>query len=255
MIEVEKNNHIFEIYIKTDELNSLDEEFFGEFIEVLKEAESDRKNKAILLSARGDKFFSNGFNPKLFLGKEKEEIKLLVTLAMEASSRLLFSNRPVVCAMNGHAMGVGAVFAVFSDYRLLIEKQGRIAFPESMIGLNFPSASCHVLRELIGIKAATDLLFTGRGVKASEALTMGLIDEIAPSPEELLPLARKWCAKFEKMAIESVTGLKISLRDSTRLTVDILLERDIELLTSALLTKNGQEGLKSIQEGRRAKFV
>ncbi|EQA36172.1 enoyl-CoA hydratase/isomerase family protein [Leptospira inadai serovar Lyme str. 10] len=254
MIEVEKNGHILELYIKTNETNSLGTDFFRKLRETMESAESDPSIKAILLSGRNDKFFSNGFNPEIFIGKELSEIKVVLKEALEACGKVLFSSRPIVCALNGHSMGVGAVLAIFSDYRILVEKKGRIGFPEALIGLNFPSTSGYVLKELVGIKTAQDLLYSGRGLKSDEALAVGLVEESATA-EELIPKARKWCDQFASMALESVIGIKIALRDSQRLVADRLEARDIDLLATAVHAKNGQEGLRSILERRRPAFT
>ncbi len=253
MLDVEKNGHILELYIKTNETNSLGKPFFDALASTMQEAEKDRTVKAIILSGRNDKFFSNGFNPEIFVGKSLEEIKSVLHDALGACARVLFSNKPVLCAMNGHSMGVGAVLAIFSDYRILVEKKGRIGFPESMIGLNFPSTAGTILKDLVGIKVARDLLFSGRGVKSDEALEIGLVEE-SSSPTDLIPKARKWCGQFQDMAIESVIGIKVALRDSQRIVADQLEKRDIDLLAEAINTRNGQEGMKSILERRRPVF-
>ncbi|EQA47072.1 enoyl-CoA hydratase/isomerase family protein [Leptospira broomii serovar Hurstbridge str. 5399] len=254
MIEAEKNGHILELYIKTNETNSLGVDFFRTLSETMESAENDRSIKAILLSGRNDKFFSNGFNPEIFIGKELSEIKAVLKEALGACGKVLFSSRPIVCAMNGHSMGVGAVLAIFSDYRILVEKKGRIGFPEALIGLNFPSTSGYVLKELVGIRTARDLLYSGRGLKSDEAVAVGLVEESATA-EDLIPKARKWCDQFATMAIESVIGIKISLRDSQRLVADQLESRDIDLLAAAVHSKNGQEGMRSILERRRPAFT
>ncbi|TGJ99932.1 enoyl-CoA hydratase/isomerase family protein [Leptospira selangorensis] len=254
MLDVEKNGHILELYIKTNETNSLGREFFRKFKEVLEQAENDRSVKSILLSGRNDKFFSNGFDPEIFVGKNLEEIKEVLREALGACGRVLFSPKPVVCAMNGHSMGVGAVIAIFSDYRILVEKKGRLGFPESLIGINFPSTAGTVLKDLVGMKTARDLLYSGRGLKADEAVQVGLVEESA-TPEDIIPKARKWCSQFQDMAMESVVGVKIALRDSQRLLADTLEKRDVDLLAQAIASSNGQEGMKSIQERRRPVFT
>lgn len=254
MIEIEKNGHIRELYINTSETNSMDLAFFQALDRAFEDAQKDPAVKAVLLSGRNEKFFSNGFDPALFVGKDLEEIKVSLRAALAAAGKVLFSNKPVVCAMNGHAMGVGAVLALFSDYRVLVEKKGRIGFPESLIGINFPSTSGHVLTKLVGLRAARDLLYSGRALKSDEALAIGLIDEFA-APEELLSRARKWCAQFKDMAMESVVGIKVALRDADRLVSDQLASNDLELLARAVASANGQEGMKSILEKRRPHFT
>ncbi len=253
MIDVVRNGHILELYIQTNETNSLGVEFFRALSADIEEAESDRTIKAVILTSRNDKFFSNGFDPNIFVNKKREEVRDVLSEALAAAGKVLLSARPVVAAMSGHAMGVGAVLAIFSDYRLLVEKKARLGFPESLIGLNFPSTSAHVLTELVGVRNARDLLYSGRALKADEAVAMGLVDEAVPAAD-LMPRARRWCAQFERMPIESVAGIKVALRDAQRIVSESLASNDLELLADAVCSPNGQEGMKSILEKRRPVF-
>lgn len=254
MIREERNDYIAELYVNTNEFNSFGKEFFLELRETLKKLSADRKVKAVIFSSDNEKYFSRGFNPEFFIGKPAEEILEGVSLAINVSHEALFFNKPVVAAVNGHAFGVGAVLSLYSDYRIMIQKKPRISFPESLIGLNFPGVTAYVLTQTVGLKNARDLLYSGKMVKAEEAYSIGLADEIALDEKDLLEKARKYCRTFKDMAIESVTGLKSGILEHTRYFASINLERDIQSLSSAICSANGQEGLLSIQENRRPAF-
>ncbi|EMO15566.1 enoyl-CoA hydratase/isomerase family protein [Leptospira santarosai str. CBC1416] len=249
-----RNNHILELYIETNEVNSLNKDFFKTFSIKLDSIAKDRTIKAVILTSKNEKFFSNGFNPEIFVGKTFEQIQDVMHLALDTASKYLFLERPVICAMNGHAMGLGAVFAIFSDYRIMVEKKGRICFPESQIGINFPAVPGFMLKEIVGTAKTRDLLYSGKGLKAEEALQIGLIDEIASSSEDLMARTRKYCDQFKDMAIGSVIGIKVSLRDPVRFFAEHNSERDVRLISEAIFSKNGQEGMKSILEKRRPIF-
>ncbi|EMM73210.1 enoyl-CoA hydratase/isomerase family protein [Leptospira weilii] len=254
MLSEIRNDHILELYIETNEVNSLNGDFFKTISAKLDAINKDSTIKAVILTSKNEKFFSNGFNPEIFVGKTSEEIQDVMRLALDTASKYLFLERPVICAMNGHAMGLGAVLAIFSDYRIMVEKKGRIGFPESQIGINFPAVPGFMLKEIIGIAKARDLLYSGKGLKAEEALQIGLIDEIASSSEDLMARARKYCDPFKDMAIGSVIGIKLSLRDPIRFFAEHNSERDVKLISEAVFSKNGQEGMRSILERRRPVF-
>lgn len=254
MLSEIKNDHILELYIETNEVNSLKVEFFKTFSAKLDLIAKDQSIKSVILTSKNEKFFSNGFNPEIFVDKSSEEIKNVMRIALETASKYLFLDRPVVCAMNGHSMGLGAVFAIFSDYRIMVEKKGRLGFPESQIGINFPAVAGFMLKEVVGITKARDLLYSGKALKAEEALEISLIDEVASSSDDLITRARKYCDQFKNMAIGSVVGIKVSLRDPVRIFAEHNAERDVELISKAIFSKNGQEGMKSILEKRRPVF-
>lgn len=123
-----------------------------------------------------------------------------------------------------------------------------MGFPESQIGINFPAVAGFMLKEVVGITKARDLLYSGKALKAEEALEIGLIDEVASSSDDLITRARKYCDQFKNMAIGSVVGIKVSLRDPVRIFAEHNAERDVELISKAIFSKNGQEGMKSILE-------
>lgn len=254
MIREERNDYIAELYVKTNEFNSFGKEFFIELREKLKKLSEDSKVKAVIFSSDNDKYFSKGFNPEFFIGKTAAEIFEGVSLAVNVSHEALFFNKPVIAAVNGHAFGVGAVLALYSDYKIMIQKKPRISFPESLIGLNFPGVTAYVLTQTVGLKNARDLLYTGKMVKAEEAVSIGLADAIAIDEKDLLDKARKYCRTFKDMAMESVTGLKTGLLEQTRQFAAVNLERDIRSLAEAVCSANGQEGLLSIHENRRPVF-
>lgn len=255
MLSEIRNKHILELYIETDEVNSLNGDFFKTISAKLDAINNDPTVKAVILTSKNEKFFSNGFNPEIFVGKTLEQIRDVMHLALDTASKYLFLERPVICAMNGHAMGLGAVLAIFSDYRIMIEKKGRIGFPESQIGINFPAVPGFMLKEIVGITKARDLLYSGKGLKAEEALEIGLIDEISSSSEDLMARARKYCDQFKDMAMGSVIGLKVSLRDPIRFFAEHNSGRDVKLISEAVFSKNGQEGMTSILERRRPIFL
>ncbi|AXR68997.1 enoyl-CoA hydratase/isomerase family protein [Leptospira mayottensis] len=255
MLSEIRNNHILELYIETNEVNSLNEDLFKTISAKLDAINNDPTVKAVILTSKNEKFFSNGFNPEIFVGKTSEQIQDVMHTALDTASKYLFLERPVICAMNGHAMGLGAVLAIFSDYRIMVEKKGRIGFPESQIGINFPAVPGFMLKEIVGITKARDLLYSGKGLKAEEALEIGLIDEISSSSEDLMVRARKYCDQFKDMAIGSVIGIKVSLRDPIRFFAEHNSERDVKLISEAVSSKNGQEGMTSILERRRPIFL
>ncbi|HMV80097.1 MAG TPA: enoyl-CoA hydratase/isomerase family protein [Leptospiraceae bacterium] len=254
MIREERNDYIAELYVKTNEFNSFGKEFFLELRDLLKKLSLDRKVKAVIFSSDNEKYFSKGFNPEFFIGKSREEIFEGVSLAVNVSHEALFFSKPVIAAVNGHAFGVGAVLALYSDYKIMIQKKPRISFPESLIGLNFPGVTAYVLTQSVGLKTARELLYTGKMVKAEEAMNIGLIDETALDEKDLLERARKYCRTFKDMAMESVTGLKSGILEQVRHFASVNLERDIQGLSDAVSSSNGQEGLRSIHENRRPVF-
>lgn len=101
------------------------------------------------------------------------------------NSAIEASRLPVLAAINGFAMGGGAVLALACDIRLAAQS-ARIGFPEVKVGAFASGSGTQRLPRLIGRGRALDLLLTGRTVNADEALQIGLIEYLLPDDQLLL---------------------------------------------------------------------
>ena len=126
--------------------------------------------------------------------------------------RTLFAfPRPVVAAVNGHAIAGGCVIALASDARLMAEGDGRIGLPELLVGVPFPTAALEVVRFAVPGEKLQSLIYTGRTLSAREALGAGLVDELVAADD--LPNRAQEVARQLAMIPPTVYGLtKQSLR-------------------------------------------
>ncbi|HYE87708.1 MAG TPA: enoyl-CoA hydratase/isomerase family protein [Vicinamibacterales bacterium] len=89
--------------------------------------------------------------------------------------------KPVVAAVNGHAIAGGCILAAACDHRIMTEGNGRIGIPELAVGVPFPALPLQIMAARVPDGHLRDLVFTGRTVQVDEAKTMGLIDEKCPA--------------------------------------------------------------------------
>jgi enoyl-CoA hydratase len=101
--------------------------------------------------------------------------------AMESLFRALLSfPKPLVAAVNGHAIAGGCIIAATCDYRIMVDGKARIGVPELLVGVPFPSLPFEIMRARVAPAHFRQLVLSGRTVYPAEALSLGLIDEIAP---------------------------------------------------------------------------
>lgn len=117
--------------------------------------------------------------------------------------------KPVICALNGHAVGVGATYALVCDVRLMAP-EAKIGFVFTRRGMLSELGSHAVLPKVVGLSNAADLLLSGRAITATEAATMGLVSAVL-DPDDLLPEAIR---RADDMA---VNGAPVSMALSKRL--------------------------------------
>jgi enoyl-CoA hydratase len=89
--------------------------------------------------------------------------------------------KPVIAAINGHAIAGGCILAAACDHRVMTEGNGRIGIPELAVGVPFPALPLQIMVARVADGALRDLVFSGRTVQIDEARTLGLIDEKCPS--------------------------------------------------------------------------
>lgn len=89
--------------------------------------------------------------------------------------------KPMVAAINGHAIAGGCILAAACDHRIMVEGNGRIGIPELAVGVPFPALPLQIMSARLADGALRDLVFTGRTVQVDEARAMGLVDEKCPA--------------------------------------------------------------------------
>jgi|JI8StandDraft_1071087.scaffolds.fasta_scaffold60791_1 enoyl-CoA hydratase/carnithine racemase len=244
---------LFEVKMSFNSKNTYDLEGLETIVSTLGKLAENDKLRALVLSSSVDGYFSNGLEPKMFLGASKKEVQEAVVLLMRASQAFYLFPFPTISLIQGHCMAAGAVFAIFSDYRFMVDRGARIGFSEALVGLNFPSFPAKILTELVGFRESRDLLYTGRLIKGDEALKIGLVDYIYPKAE-LEAECFAFAHKISQLPLGSAKGIKKAMIDPYRIGMKEITQWDTEALVETIMTSNAQEGFQSILEARKPNF-
>lgn len=106
--------------------------------------------------------------------------------AVSRTFEALFSlPKPVVAAVNGHAIAGGCVMTCAADYRLMAREPGRIGIPELLVGVPFPVVPLEIMRFAVPPQHVQSLVYLGATLPADSALEHGLVDAVV-DPERLL---------------------------------------------------------------------
>ena len=161
-------------------------------------------------------------------------------------------SKPVICVVNGPAIGGGAELAMFCDLVIATPK-ARFAQPEITIGV-FPPLASTILPFLVGPKIALEIILTGEAVSAERALEFGLVNRLVPETqlektvEELLTRMSAHSGPVLTMAKKAILGsLGLPLRDGVRNSMKVFLNELAEL-------EDSQEGLRALVEKRAPKW-
>jgi enoyl-CoA hydratase len=137
---------------------------------------------AVVMVGR-DGFFSAGVDLKVAPSLDRDGQRAMV----EGINRLFAGwyslTRPLVAAVNGHAIAGGCVLACAADHRLLADGAGRMGVTELLVGLPFPAVALEVMRFAVAPQHLQEMLYLGRTWLPEEARARGLADEVVPAGE------------------------------------------------------------------------
>lgn len=159
---------------------------------------------------------------------------------------------PVICAVNGPAIGAGCDLTTMCDLRIASEKA---SFAESFlkVGLIPGDGGAWLLPRVVGKAMAAEMTYTGRTLDAAEALDIGLVSRVVPH-EQLLPEARTLAAQIAEQPGVTLRMAKKLLREGERLDFPSLLELSAGLQALAHKTPQHVEAVNAFVEKRRPDF-
>lgn len=193
-VQVSKADGIATVTMARGKVNAINEPVVEELKHSFEDLAKDTAVKAVILTGRG-KFFSFGFDIPEFLSYPKDDFaRYLIKFADLYRSLFLFP-KPVVAAINGHAIAGGCMLATACDYRVMVPEKAKIALNEITFGASVFAGIVEILKYCVGSKNAATILYSGNLYSPQEALELGLIDQIA-SPENLLEAAVKTAEDF-----------------------------------------------------------
>ncbi len=163
-----------------EKVNVLTKELLDEFPAIFDELEgNDSIRAAVLTSAKEDSFIA-GADIKLFQKfQSPEEVEAFSRDGNQLLRRMANSNKPVVAAIHGAALGGGLEVALACHYRIATQHpKTKFALPEVQLGLLPGGGGTQRLPRLVGISSALDMMLTGRNIFARPAQKMGLVDEL-----------------------------------------------------------------------------
>jgi len=162
---------------------------------------------------------------------------------------ILEASKPVLCVVNGPAIGGGAELAAFGDMVIATPK-ARFAQPEITIGV-FPPLASTILPFLVGPKVALELVLLGEPVTAERALELGMVNRLVPEAElestvnDLIARITGHSGPVLTMAKKAILGgMGLSLRDGLKNSMNIFLNELYRL-------EDSQEGLRALVEKRK----
>ncbi len=195
MIHREDRHSVAVLRVEHGKANAIDTDLFADLDRELGAVESSAA-RALVLTGTGS-IFSAGVDLFRLLKEDTPYLSELLA-ALSAGLRRLFAfPRPIVAAVNGHAIAGGCILAAACDQRVMNREKGQIGITELLVGVPFPTAALEIMRFLLAERHLQSLVYSGRTVGAIEVLEIGLVDETAEADAVLdraCQLARRMAA-------------------------------------------------------------
>ena len=238
---------------RPDKRNAVSYELIDDLIHALEEVKSSSARILILTGA--GKAFCSGMDLdslKALIGRTSEQ-NLEDSRTIVSLFRSLYEFPKItIAAVNGAAIAGGTGLALLCDFTLAVP-DAKFGYTEVRIGFVPAIVSTFLLRQ-VGEKVARDLLLTGRIFDTSEALKLGLINEIVP-PEKLLDRARELAAQLAENSPLSLFYTKRLLTDHARAELDTQIEAAVRENANIRESADFREGIESFLEKRKPKWT
>ncbi|KOV61668.1 enoyl-CoA hydratase/isomerase family protein [Streptomyces sp. MMG1121] len=202
----------------------------------------------------GERVFAAGADIKEMQNMDHTAMILRSRGLQDAFTAVARIPKPVVAAVTGYALGGGCELALCADFRIAADN-AKLGQPEILLGLIPGAGGTQRLPRLIGPSKAKDLVFTGRQVRADEALAIGLVDRVVPAAE-VYEQAHAWAAKLAQGPAIALRAAKESIDTGLEADIDTGLAVERNWFAGLFATEDREIGMRSfVEEGPgKAKF-
>lgn len=229
-------------------VNALSAELLRQLTAAAEDLSADPPGAVVVTG--GDRIFAAGAEITEFRSAEspsevitRAEAELLGQLFLRALNAVADIPRATIAAISGFALGGGCELALACDFRIASEK-ARLGQPEILLGIIPGGGGTQRLPRLIGPARAKDLIFSGRQVRADEALAIGLVDEVVP-PEQVLDRALDRASAFATGATVAQGLAKRAIDRGLDITLNGGLDLEQRLFVEVFATEDARIGVQS----------
>ncbi|HHW37393.1 MAG TPA: enoyl-CoA hydratase [Bacillales bacterium] len=243
---------MYTLTIDNPPVNVLTDELLTQLDEVIDDILSHQVCCVLIVRGAGEKAFIAGADISQFLELNDVSGKGLVEKGKRIFDKLEHATFPVICAINGFALGGGLELALACDIRIA-EQKAKLGLPETGLGILPGYGGTQRLGRLIGPGKAKKMIFTAAPITAEEAYNYGLVEEVAPNGESYESAVRL-AQKIVNNAPIAISKVKAAVNRGQEVALSEGQEFESILFSELCLTEDMQEGVRAFKEKRKANF-
>lgn len=253
-IELNRDGRLLRIaFDRPGDLNAFDKAMHDELPPALDFARRDAESDVIVLTGNGKAFSAGGdFAHILHNANNPEDFDHEIAMARRIVETLVDIEKPVICRLNGHAIGLGATIALLCDI-VYASDRAKIGDPHVSIGLVAGDGGALVWPQRIGLARAKEYLLTGELIDAEQAVGIGLINRAFP-PEQLDHAVAKLCDRLLSQPQFALRKTKALTNLELKRLVPLLFEPGIRWEGESVRDPDHREAIVAMMEKRAPVF-
>jgi enoyl-CoA hydratase len=238
---------------RPDSFNAVDLAMHEELPEVFSFAARDQHSDVVVLTGAGRAFSAGGnlehiannaAHPELFV----EEVRLAKRIVFA----MLDLDKPLVCRLNGHAVGLGATLALLCDV-IFASDTAKIGDPHVALGLVAGDGGAVIWPQRVGLPRAKEYLLTGELLTAEKAAEIGLINHCLPAGE-LDAAVEAFCQRLLQGSTDAIRWTKVLLNLELKRVATAVMDAGVAYEAVTQRSPDHLEGVRALQEKRKPVF-
>ncbi len=251
-LKVERNEGITVMKISAPKsLNALNSTILKEIDDFI--GSLDATTRVLIVTGDGEKSFVAGADISEMAHLDEPQGFEFGRLGAQVFRRIETLPIPVIAAVNGFALGGGCELAMSCDIRIASNK-AKFGQPEVGLGIIPGFSGTYRLPKLIGQGYAKEMIYTGKVIRADEALRIGLVNAVY-EPEELMDKAMEMAQMMLKNAPVAISLAKQSINEGYDLDADGAIGLENKLFGKCFATSDQKEGMDAFLNKRKAAFT
>ena len=261
LIDVRRDGAIARVVMHRKGNNAIAEDLMGELASAFGELGADPSVRVVVLASEYEKYFSVGADLTSMATIDRsaddapQQVAAFMSRMNEHFAAIERCPKPVVAAINGHALGGGSELTLCCDFRIMVEDgRSRIGQTESSLGIIPGAGGTQRLPRLIGMARAKRYIVESTRLSAKEAEAVGWVDRAVP-PDEFQTAVDELVGKLAKAATLAIAMIKDALRRGYDLPLDEALKIESENFARAALSTDAAIGIMSFLSKQEPEFT
>ena len=239
---------------RPEALNAFSVALLDAFGQAIEEANFDTDARVLIITGSAGKkpSFSTGADLKERAAMSEEEVKRFIFKIRSTFTAVENLGKPVIAAVNGFAFGGGLELALACDIRLAAE-EAVMGLTETSLAIIPGAGGTQRLPRIVGPAKAKELIFTAARIKAVEAHSIGLVNQVVAGAD-LLDTARTMAFKISANGPIAVRQAKLAVNKGIDAPLDVGLNLESNAYWQCIPTEDRLEGLQAFREKRKPRY-